>query len=117
MKLRKLREEIPTLRLVRNNLKDDIVKINDQIKDADDSEEEDDLVEQIEIQKTRFLEARDKFERKRKEITEAKQLIADLKKRAIDMLQGLAKKEYLTNPDQIFDFPENNKIRHLSKEI
>lgn len=41
----------------------------------------------------------------------------ELKKKAVEMLQGLAKKEYLTNPDQIFDFPENNKIRHLSKEI
>lgn len=47
LKLRKLREEIPTLRLVRNNLKDDILKVNEQIKDADDSEEEEDLLEQI----------------------------------------------------------------------
>ena len=74
-------------------------------------------MEQIELQKTRFLEAKDKFERKKKEILETKSAISELKKRAVEMLQGLAKKEYLTNPDQIFDFPENNKIRHLSKEI
>lgn len=48
---------------------------------------------------------------------EAKILISGLKKNAVEMLQGLASKEYMTNPDNIFDFPENNKIRHLSKEI
>lgn len=44
-------------------------------------------------------------------------MITGLKQKAVEMLQSLANKEYMTNPDNIFDFPENNKIRHLSKEI
>ena len=53
----------------------------------------------------------------RQQAQNMKMQVTVLKQRSVEVLQGLAKKEYLSNPDNIFDFKENNKTRHLTKEV
>lgn len=117
MQIRKYREEIPVAKLKKANLRDQILKLNQEIKEAEDTDEEDALVEQMELYKSEFLGAKEDLEKQKKQIIEMKGTISSLKRQAVEMLQSLAKKEYMTNPDNIFDFPENNKIRQMSSEI
>jgi hypothetical protein len=117
LKLRALRAEIVPLKKNRDELKNELLDLRDKIEDEEDSDEREGYIEEVELKKFQYKNVFENVNTKKKEILETREAVTVLKKQAVEMLQGLANKEYLTNPDNIFDFPENNKVRHLTKEI
>lgn len=130
-----LKIAIQKIRFLRSTIEDNIEKrdkafeegqkIFKEKKEIENQKDVPDYIieEQVELVEENLEEKRKKYrsmkgmvEKQIVQIDELKVTIKNLKLEAIESLKGLAKKEYLGNPNNIFDFPENNKIRELEKK-
>ena len=138
-KLKDLREEIKKSKVEKNDLKLEILDLDSQIAEKkakldregeeennedDEEEDEDDIQDAIDmIEETKELKenAIKDFETKiqdlKSEIEVTKNIIKGLKFKIVEMLKNLAQKEYMNNPESIFTFPTNNKIKNYTREL
>ena len=117
LKLRSLRDEIGALKAKRDKKRLDIQEANDKFKEADDSEEKEDWMDILVAHKNQYDREVELVQKKKGEIEELRTVITGLKNQLIGILKDMAMKEDIADPDHIFDFPENNKVQHLTKEV
>jgi hypothetical protein len=66
--LRKLREEFPAIKAKKAIVTRDILRLKDEINNAEDSEEERDLIEQMDLFKKDFLDIKGEYDTKKRKI-------------------------------------------------
>lgn len=121
--LKHLRDSIKSKKLLRSKLRSEIVEMEekklerDEEDDDEDSDEEDPDQEMIDLKQSALAVLEEEINKLKDKIEETKNIIRALKFKIVEMLKNLAEKEYMTNPDSIFSFPHNNKIKHYTKEV